>query len=145
MATETDPHEPHGPSDSDDDRRGPDDDQPIHHIALPDDWADAFRTGEYTTSTRGAGLDEVGFVHASTRAQVEDTANRFYSDLDRLVLLTIDPRQVPSEIRWEPPSEDSTELFPHVYGPIPIAAVVTATYWLRSIDENGAGWSLDDL
>ena len=122
-----------------------DDDQPIHHIALPEDWADAFQTGEYTVSSRGATLDEVGFIHASTRAQVEATANRFYSDLDRVVLLTIDPRKVEPDIRWEPPVPGSDELFPHIYGPLAISAVVVATFWLRSIDLDGAGWSLDDL
>ncbi len=120
-------------------------DQPLFHAAMPDDWAAAFQTGEYTMSTRGMTLDEVGFIHLSTRAQVEATANRFYADVDQLVLLTIDPLLVPSEIRWEPPTPDSDVLFPHIYGPLPVPAVVRNDYWFRTIDENGAGWSLDDL
>ncbi|MEM9042862.1 MAG: DUF952 domain-containing protein [Actinomycetota bacterium] len=120
-------------------------DEPIFHLALPDDWAAAFDLGEYRMSTRGRTLDDEGFIHASTRLQVEATANRFYADLDQLVLLTIDPLAVPHEIRWEPPAPDLDELFPHIYGPLPIAAVVAATYWLRSIDGAGPSWSLDDL
>ena len=120
-------------------------DEPIFHLALPDDWAAAFEHGEYRMSTRGRTLDEEGFIHASTRGQVEATANRFYGDLDQLVLLTIDPTAVPHEIKWEPPAPGLDELFPHIYGPLPIPAVVAATYWLRSIDGDGAGWSLDDL
>ena len=66
-------------------------DDPIHHLALPDDWAAAFATGEYRMSTRGVTLEEEGFIHCSTRDQVEATANRFYGDVAQLVVLTIDP------------------------------------------------------
>jgi len=120
-------------------------DQPIFHAAMPDDWARAFEDGSYTTSTRGMTVDEVGFIHASTRAQVEGVANRFYADVDELVLLTIDPLKVSHEIKWEPSAPGADELFPHIYGPLDISAVVLAQYWLRTIDANGAGWSLDAL
>jgi len=107
-------------------------DQPLLHLALPDDWAAAFSVGEYRMSTRGMTLDEVGFIHCSTRVQTEATANRFYADLDQLVLLTIDPVLVPSEICWEPPAPGLDELFPHIYGPLPLAAVNTADFWTRN-------------
>lgn len=106
-------------------------DRPIFHMALPDDWAAAFRTGEYTMSTRGRTLAEEGFIHASTREQTEATANRFYADVEQLVLLTIDPLRVPHEIRWEPPAPGVDELFPHIYGPLPIHAVVRSDFWTR--------------
>lgn len=115
-------------------------DDPIYHLALPADWADAFATGEYRMSTRGMALDEVGFIHCSTHDQVEDTANRFYADLDELVLLTIDPVLVPDEIRWEPPAPGSDELFPHIFGPLPIAAVNSTRFWIRTT----AHWRLPD-
>jgi uncharacterized protein (DUF952 family) len=117
-------------------------DQPIFHMALPDDWAAAFSTGEYRMSTRGVTLEQEGFIHCSTRDQIEDTANRFYADLDQLVLLTVDPALVPSSIVWEPPAPDLDVLFPHIYGPLPIAAVNLAAIWMRP---NGAAWSLETL
>ena len=107
-------------------------DQPLFHLALPEDWAAAFAAGEYVMSTRGLTLDEVGFIHCSTRDQTEATANRFYADLDQLVLLTVDATLVPSEILWEPPAPGLDELFPHIYGPLPIAAVNTADFWTRT-------------
>ena len=113
---------------------------PVFHLALPGDWAAAFQTGEYRVSTRGMSLDEVGFIHCSTRNQVEATANRFYGDVDELVVLTIDPLLVPSEVVWEPPAPDSDELFPHIYGPLPIAAVNTTDFWTRG----PTGWHLHD-
>jgi uncharacterized protein (DUF952 family) len=112
----------------------PDADEPIFHIALPDDWAAAFTFGEYAVSTRGMSLDEVGFIHCSTHAQIEATANRFYRDLSDLVLLTIDPLMVPSDILWEPPAPGLDELFPHIYGTLPIVAVNMHQFWTRSDD-----------
>jgi len=114
-------------------------DERIHHLALPDDWAATFDTGEYRMSTRGVTLEEEGFIHCSTRAQIEATANRFYADVDQLVVLTIDQGAVPSPIRFEPPSPGSADLFPHIYGPLPVSAVVDATFWIRG----ATGWTLD--
>jgi glutathione S-transferase len=116
-------------------------DDPIFHLALPDDWAAAFGDGEYRMSTRGLTLEQEGFIHCSTHVQMEDTANRFYGDLEQLVVLTIIPRLVPSPIVFEPPAPGIDTLFPHVYGPIPISAVVSAETWVRPA---GRSWSLDD-
>ena len=46
----------------------------IFHIALPDDWEAARRSGKYTASTRGRSLSEEGFIHCSFTDQVEATA-----------------------------------------------------------------------
>lgn len=116
------------------------DDDPIFHLAMPDDWAAAFATGEYRMSTRGMTLDEVGFIHCSKREQIVDTANRFYGDLDQLVVLTIDPALVPSPIVHEPPEAGLDVLFPHIYGPLPVPAVNHAAVWLRSSD---TAWSME--
>lgn len=115
-------------------------DEPIFHLALPEDWAAAFACGEYTTSTRGMTLDEVGFIHCSTSAQIAGTANRFYGDLTQLVVLTIDPQLVLSRIIFESPAPDSDQLFPHIYGPLPIAAVNRTMFWTRYPAEP---WSTD--
>ncbi len=115
-------------------------DDPIFHLAVPDDWVAAFAVGEYTMSTRGITLEQEGFIHCSTREQMQDTANRFYGDLDQLVVLTIDPHLVPSTIVWESPGAGLDVLFPHIYGPLPVAAVNLATTWTRRPDTE---WSTD--
>ena len=116
-------------------------DAPIFHIAMPEAWAGAFESGEYRESTRGMSLEEVGFIHCSTRDQLEATANGFYADVDQVVLLTIDPLLLSSQIVFEPPAPDSPLLFPHIYGPLPVAAVNLATPWTRS----PSGWSLSAI
>src|SRR5262245_34646996 len=96
----------------------------IFHIARRREWDEAIAAGEYRRSTRDASLDEVGFIHCSTAAQVAPTAQRFYSDEpEPLVLLSIDVDRVDAEVVYEN-LDGGPELFPHVYGPLPVDAVV---------------------
>jgi uncharacterized protein (DUF952 family) len=41
-----------------------------------------------------------------------------------LVLLVIDPGRLDSEMHWDPGVDLATELFPHIYGPVNLDAVV---------------------
>jgi len=107
----------------------------IFHVALPGDWNIAQRAGEYTMSTRGRSLVEEGFIHCSFADQVEAIANRYYADLDDLVLLTVDPARLGSELVVEDPFSGAPQRFPHVYAPIPVAAVVDSTAWQRQPDQ----------
>ena len=101
--------------------------EPLFHLAEAELWAHAQESGEYRGSTLGLSLDDVGFVHLSTAAQWPGVLGRFYREHERdLVLLTIDPDLLHAELRWEAPHPGSTELFPHLYGPLPVDAV-TAT------------------
>jgi glutathione S-transferase len=109
----------------------------LFHIALPDEWEAAKAGGSYDRSTRGRSLAEEGFIHCSYRHQVEATANRFYADVAELVVLTLDGDRIGSPI-VEEAAVEAGELFPHVYGPIPVEAVVAATPLAR--DANG--WCL---
>ncbi len=95
----------------------------LFHIGLAEDWADAEVTGEYTVSTRGRTLAEEGFIHCSFAEQVDATASRFYADVDDAVVLRIDPARLPSPVVVEDLFGTGEE-FPHVYGPIPVGAVV---------------------
>jgi uncharacterized protein (DUF952 family) len=94
----------------------------IFHIATATDWRATLATGTYTTSTVGRSLAEEGFIHASRREQVQGVFDRYYRGLgEDLVLLTIDPARLESEVRMDPVGED---IYPHVHGPINRSAVV---------------------
>ncbi len=96
----------------------------IFHIATQSDWDAAVRTGSYDTSTRGRSLAEEGFIHASTRDQVQPVFERYYADApEPLVLLTIDVDRLTAPVRVEPVGEAT---YPHIYGPINTGAVVDA-------------------
>ncbi|MGB1416546.1 MAG: DUF952 domain-containing protein [Synechococcus sp.] len=97
-------------------------DQPLFHLALEQDWINAQASGYYNVSTRGLNLDQVGFIHLSWRDQVADSFNRFYADAGAVLVLEIDPFMVASPLRAD--ASPSGELFPHLYGRLPVAAVV---------------------
>lgn len=100
-------------------------DETLLHIAERHHWEAAQDAGvPYAMSTLGRTLDEEGFIHCSKDpAQVEGVLSRFYSAVPRkdLVLLVIDASRLDSPVRHEPADG---ELFPHVYGPIPVSAVI---------------------
>lgn len=103
------------------------------HICTAEDWRSAENLGEH----RPESLREAGFVHLSTPEQVHLPANRLYAGRDDLVLLHIDPAQLTSEVRWEPgvASDPDSMVFPHLYGPLPAAAVISVTSYRP--DANG--------
>lgn len=101
---------------------------PIYHLALPDEWAAAQAAGTYERSTRGRSLADEGFVHCSHRHQLAATAARFYADVPAPVVLTIDPDLLGAPV-VEEAAVPGGERFPHVYGPIPLDAVVAAARW----------------
>lgn len=102
----------------------------LYHLALRPEWSRAQRDGTYRRSTRGQSLEDVGFIHLSAAHQLTATARRWYADVpgSELLLLTIDPRRLADaglEVRQEP-APGSGERFPHLYGELPLQAVLLA-------------------
>lgn len=106
------------------------------HITERSVWDAARTSGTYEMSTRGQSLAEVGFIHCSLRRQLPRVAEMLYAGTDpsRLVVLVIDSERLSVPVRWEPPVPDAgcgpgTEVFPHVYGPLPVEAVTREEPW----------------
>lgn len=111
---------------------------PVYHVALASDWVAAQQAGEYRISTLGRTLDEQGYIHASFAGQVAGVLAAFYGDVaEPLLLLRLDADALP--ITLEPAAPGAAELFPHVYGPIPVAAVLDATPLMLRPDGSWAG------
>jgi uncharacterized protein (DUF952 family) len=91
----------------------------ILHITRKADWQKATKSGEYTADT----LKTQGYIHCSTPEQVIPVANFLFRGQKDLVLLGIDTDEVQAEIRYEN-LEGGANLFPHIYGPIVIKAVM---------------------
>ncbi len=102
------------------------------HICTLDEWSSARQAGEH----RPDSLDSQGFVHLSTPEQVHLPANRIFAGQSDLVLLRLDPGRLGSEVRWEPgvPTDPESMLFPHLYGPLPAAAVTAVVEYLPDPD-----------
>ena len=93
-------------------------------------WDAAQAQGEYRWSTRGVTLEQQGFVHCSLRHQLRDVAYFVYGNYlgNDLVVLVIDPTLLSAPVRFEAPEPGGPE-FPHIYGPIPVSAVVAVEDW----------------
>lgn len=114
---------------------------PIYHITSRAAWAQAQRDGAYRTES----LAQVGFIHFSKAEQVVRTANAYYAGQRDLVLLVVDPAQLESDLRYEPPAEApgsqasrSDDRFPHLYGALNLNAVVRAVDFPPETDDK---WS----
>jgi len=103
------------------------------HLCSADDWRFAESRGEH----RPPSLDADGFIHLSTPEQVHLPANRLYAGRTDLVLLRIDAAALTSPVRWEPgvATDPDSMVFPHLYGPLPVAAVTSVTSYRSG--ENG--------
>ena len=82
------------------------------------DWKDA-------GVLHGAPIDlQDGFIHLSAADQVHETAAKHFAGQTGLILAEIDLAQLGSAVRWE--TSRGGALFPHVYAPIPLSALVSA-------------------
>jgi uncharacterized protein (DUF952 family) len=91
----------------------------IFHITSKGEANAAQRTGEYIPERFG----EEGFIHCSYERQVAGVLDRIFKGRTDLVLLEIDPAKLACKVIDEN-LEGGSELFPHVYGRLPMSAVV---------------------
>ena len=92
----------------------------IYHITSQILWQQAQLNGYYEPLH----FKSEGFIHTSTALQVEATANRIFKDQVDLVLLSIDENILNCEVKYEN-LDGGKELYPHIYGTLPLNAVVS--------------------
>ncbi|MGB8391550.1 DUF952 domain-containing protein [Mycobacterium sp.] len=102
------------------------------HLCAVGEWSDARSCGGIRPDASAAAQ----FIHLSAPEQVHLPANRLYRGCGDLVLLHIDPALLDSPVRWEPgvPTDPESMLFPHLYGPLPVHAVIRVTPYRPSPD-----------
>lgn len=83
-------------------------------------WHEAEAAGRF----EGAPVDRGdGFIHFSTAAQVAETAGKHFAGQDDLLIVAVRTDALdPDALRWEPSRGGA--LFPHLYGPLGLGAVV---------------------
>jgi uncharacterized protein (DUF952 family)/GNAT superfamily N-acetyltransferase len=94
------------------------------HLTTGVEWRAALAAG----SVAPPSLVTDGFVHLSLPEQVALPANRIFAGRTDLLLLVVDPDRIPlDELRFEPgvPSDPASTRFPHLYAPLPVAAVTS--------------------
>jgi uncharacterized protein (DUF952 family) len=83
------------------------------------EWRAAERAGAF----EGAAVDRTdGYIHFSTAAQAPETAAKWFAGRDDLTLVAVESAGLGADLKWEPSRGGA--LFPHLYAPLPMSAVV---------------------
>jgi uncharacterized protein (DUF952 family) len=90
----------------------------IYHITTRTEWVQAQLAQVYMADS----LQMEGFIHSSTKEQLQETANAFFKGRKDLVILCIETERVQAEIRYER-TEGDPRFFPHIYGPLNLKAI----------------------
>ena len=110
----------------------------IYKICPASEWREAAgRAGAFA----GSAVDRRdGFIHFSTAEQVHETAARHFAGQADLVLVSVDADRLGDRLRWEPSRGGA--LFPHLYGDLPVQAVL----WAKPLpDETDGRRALPEL
>jgi len=94
----------------------------LYHLVRSADWdaaADAYHGSAEDTRD--------GFLHFSTAAQIVDSAAKHRRGERDLLLIAVDGDRLGDALKWE--ASRGGQLFPHLYGPLPLAAVA----WTRPL------------
>lgn len=110
----------------------------VYKIVTVDEWELAVREGRFL----GSGIDlKDGFIHLSTRQQVQETVDRYFDGQSGLLLVALKSKLLGPSLRWEQamsngqtPS-DREGLFPHLYGMVSMDVVA----WVDPIQQDDDG------
>ena len=91
----------------------------IYHMCRRAEWTVAEGAGLYCGSSQDVAD---GFIHFSAATQIRESARKHRAGQEDLVLVTVDAARLGSALKWEPSRGGA--LFPHLYGPLPLDAVL---------------------
>ena len=91
----------------------------IYHVVPASVWANYETESMYEADS----LRTEGFIHLSTKEQVNGVLERYYQNVPDLLLLHVDTDRLVNELTYE--VSTNNERFPHLYGPLNTDAVVT--------------------
>ncbi len=84
--------------------------------------ADQMTALETDASFAGAPIDlQDGYIHLSTADQLQETLDKHFAGQTDLWLAAVDLDALGDAVKWEP--SRGGQLFPHIYGPLPLSAV----------------------
>jgi uncharacterized protein (DUF952 family) len=91
----------------------------LYHLTTTDAWEAALQLGHYEPPSLAA----EGFIHLSTESQWPETQARFFKNVPKVLLLTIDSEKLTAEVILEDLYGHGA--FPHLYGILNLGAVVS--------------------
>lgn len=90
----------------------------IYHIVLPEVWERFKKRLSYQPES----LATEGFIHCSYPGQLEAVLKRYYSGVEKVLILKIDTDKLLAKLVKESSTND--EIYPHIYGRVNHNAVV---------------------
>jgi uncharacterized protein (DUF952 family) len=105
----------------------------ILHLVPAAVWAQVAGHETYAPES----LESEGFVHCTGDDDLMLTvANAFYRSVGDVLVLSLDESRLAADVRWEPPAPlpdgwAGAPMFPHVFGPLDLAAVVDVRQLVR--------------
>lgn len=102
----------------------------IYKILCQSEWAELQEAGQFGGSVHDK---RDGFIHMSTRAQLQGTLDKHYTQGDEVILAAVRLADIAETVKWEV-SRGGAE-FPHIYGVLPVSAV--DQHWVLSPDAKG--------
>lgn len=95
-------------------------DEIIYKILTVDQWREAKQVGRFD----GAPVDLAdGYIHFSRANQVEETAAKHFTGQQNLLLVGVKASAIAADLRYD--VSRGGDLFPHLYGALPLAAVTS--------------------
>jgi uncharacterized protein (DUF952 family) len=93
-------------------------------------WREAERAGVF----HGAPVDLAdGYIHFSAAEQVAETAAKHFAGRQNLLIVAVAADALGPALKWEPSRGGA--LFPHLYGPLRLAAV----RWVKPLPTDADG------
>ena len=105
-------------------------DRIIYKVLRQSEWDKLQRDGYFNGSAHDK---RDGFIHMSTRAQLQGTLDKHYTQGDVVILASVRLADIESSVKWEV-SRGGAE-FPHIYGHLPLSAI--QEHWALSPDAKG--------
>ena len=95
-----------------------------YKILTADQWAQFEADGMF----HGAPVDLAdGYIHLSAADQLQGTLDKHFAGQSGLVIAEVDLFALGATVKWE--VSRGNALFPHIYGPLPMAAVLGVQYF----------------
>ncbi len=91
----------------------------IYHLIKKESWDSVKKSDTYLPNS----LEREGYIHCSFENQVVKVADTIYKGQNDIMLISIDEKKLGDLVRYEN-LFNLNEEYPHVYGPIPLKAVV---------------------
>lgn len=89
----------------------------VYHVCKREDWQKFRENDSFLGSLKN---QKNGFIHLSKASQLNRTLAKFFKGRSDLVCLLVRYPDIEDQVKWE----GNSDLYPHLYGALPLSAVL---------------------